>query len=358
MSATKIIPDSDIIHRTAVSSSDEWTPGTVIRPLLTSDNPDKIEISNGLLQKRAALSRKALLSLVTASENLSRKEKVLQEKLEELGFLNPHQVDNRTLEGMHHWQQRNWMEALNSYLWSRRYNFVDHGTEYASIQKETVQHYLDEGKLPTAEILTDNQQALAEPAELPTEPIGKVMFRRASTSRPPARPLQQAHLSGILWHGLKRIRKYRDIDIVNNLRAALKSSGSSLDIMFAAYNIEGLDCGIYCYDIATHTIKPKQKGDFRREMQDVLVGQPSPQTASCTLLFVSEFERYQWRYRHERALRMLYMDTAKIAHQVLLVATAYSLNTHITPAVRDKITSQFLGLDPVKQQVLYTISLS
>lgn len=72
---------------------------------------------------------------------------------------------------------------------------------------------------------------------------------------------------------------------------------------------------------------------MREVMQRCLIGHEGPASAACTLILSVEFERYQWRYRHERALRNLYVETGRIAHHLLLQATAHGLGTHILYAL-------------------------
>lgn len=357
------ITDQKLLARLQEQKSAEacpvsWLPCTVIRPHFGTTNSREVELANALKQKRVVLSRKALLAILAlALRKPSKAGTFVLEQLHNLELISNDSIDSETLAGIDHWQKYNWTYALDYYLWSRRWEFFDEGVNYQNRQEDALRSFLTEEGSPSARKAGIEGQSLAPFAELPDDPLGKVLFRRAAAQDLPERQLSQAHLSSILWHGLKSIRKYRHPNAEINLREFLRSFGSAFEIFFAAYNIEGLTPGIYFYDVSEHTIKVVREGNFRNLLQKCLIGQSGPLTAACTLLFVAEFHRYQWRYRHERALRDLYLHVAWLAHHVILVATAYHLAIQMTPAVQDSAILDLLALDRVREQVLYTLSI-
>jgi hypothetical protein len=100
-------------------------------------------------------------------------------------------------------------------------------------------------------------------------------------------------------------------------------------------------------------------GNFRHEMSQGLIGQQGPKLAACTISIVGDFERYMWRYRHERALSLLWIDAARVMSSIIWSATSCDLKMQISPAVIDETFLEFLNLPiDLSKQCLYNISLA
>jgi SagB-type dehydrogenase family enzyme len=131
----------------------------------------------------------------------------------------------------------------------------------------------------------------------------------------------------------------------------------AFDFHLVVFSVAGLEPGIYRYRVAEHDLVHQSHDELRARMRSVLIGMKAPQTASWTLLVSADFAQYQWRYRHERALRHIYMASGRIAQRVLLVGHAYGLGTLPTPATRDFPTIELLQLDPTRQAPIYTLTM-
>ncbi|HLN64935.1 MAG TPA: SagB/ThcOx family dehydrogenase [Symbiobacteriaceae bacterium] len=331
---------------------------SVLRPHFANAEKTSTELANHLSQKRLALSRRAALEVLAASlRDPSSAGARAVDHLHALGFLGAPALDEETRGGIAEWEKHDWTLALPYYLASRRTAFFDEGDQFRVRQDEALRQYLTASEaIPQPRAAGPRATPLAPPCDLPDEELGKVLFRRTSSKRFPDRTIPQEQLSAVLSHGFKAIRSYRRPD-PQNAREVLRSSGSALDVFFAAYKVEGLTPGIYFYDLSSHTIELVRTGDFRQTVQHCLIGQDSTLTSSCTIFLTTEFRRYQWRYRHERALRNLYMDTAWVINRLILVATSLRLQTFITPATRDTETCDLLGINRNDEQVLYTLTI-
>jgi SagB-type dehydrogenase family enzyme len=160
----------------------------------------------------------------------------------------------------------------------------------------------------------------------------------------------------VLAHGLEDVRERRRLQPGDNLDY-LRTHGIAFDFHVVAYGVEGLEPGVYGYRVAQHELVLQRAGDFRQAMRSVLIGMKAPDTASWTLFMSADFLQYQWRYRHERALRHLYMTSGRLAQRLLVVAQAYRLGTLPTPATRDAETIELLQLDAFRQAPLYTLTM-
>jgi|GEM_PF-994071 len=357
---TKSAVNQPLASEAATSTPIQWEQCTVIRPRAESASAAKVEISNGLLEKRVALSRRALMELVggdlyDAGGAASR----IRGRLDAIGITRA-SADRNTIEGIAHWRKRHWTYSLPYYLWSRRIAVADAGQNAAKEQRRIIGQYMS-GNEPEPQhrvAAPANRLSLPEPTALPDEPLAHVFLRRHASFTLPERSMASATLSGILWYGLQSVRTARRADPAADPGLYLRSFGSALDFYVVAYAIDGLEPGVYLYDVADHVLQPVHHQELRRPMQIALNGQQPPMTAACTLIMCAEFQRYQWRYRHERALRQLYVDTARIAQYAILVATSYRKYVHMSPAVNDAVILSMIRRNPAEDQVLYTLSIS
>ncbi|WP_394578527.1 SagB/ThcOx family dehydrogenase [Cytobacillus firmus] len=337
-----------------------WSPQTVMRMHVDEVQSGNLEIANQLLGKRVLLSRSAALNLLKGSlqdpENPVGK---TAEGLQEFGLLDAPELDLATTAGIEHWYSRNWNESIGYYLASRVRDFADKGRDYRDQNNKILQEYLQEdGKPPLHKRVGDKAVPLVEPLPLPEIPLGKVLYRRSATRHVPARHFEHDIFSSILFHGTQQIRKTRKFSQTKGNRSYLYSFGSAFDIYVVVYGIDGMESGIYLYDVEDHALELITAGEYREQMSSCLYGIKWPLTGGCTILYVADYERYQWRYRHERALRNLYIDSGRAVHYAILCATAYGKLTSHTPAVKDSLAAEMLGIDPTREQVLYTLTLA
>lgn len=262
-------------------------------------------------------------------------------------------VDDPGRQGELHWQERAWDWALPYYLWSRRGEFLDRDDQTAAAPLlET--YRLADGDVPLPRRAPATALPLPAP-ELTSGPsLHEVLLRRATVRRFRDRPMPVNLLGGLLWASFAGVRRLRASS--SDVREPLRSFASAVDFALIVYDVTGLGSGLWWYDVGSHRVWGHQPGDFRTEVNDVLWRQGPPLSASGTLVLIADFERYQWRYRHERALRNLYIDAGRLAHAFLLVAAASRVGCFVTPATDDTRLSDFLALDLDREGPLYTIT--
>lgn len=331
-----------------------------------AESDAEVLISNSITRRRAALSIDAALWLLWNTESTSKsatppKAQALVEEMKSQGFLTLGAEEQDTRHLINHWNSRNWVPALDYYLWSRQVDFSDSSADYAARQVETLTRYIEEDGLPAEpRAASEDAPRFEEFAPIPDISIGKALFRRTSSPILGRKTLKDSTLATILKESFAEVARARGYDIESDPRAAILSYGAALDVYFVAYDVDGLPSGFYFYDpsaLAIERVSVLGSTELGAIMRRMLIGQEAPETASCTILFVVDFDRYQWRYRHERALRHLYVECGRIAQPLLLLATAYGYQTHISPAVRDKEMLEMLNRTDDDAQVMYTVSL-
>lgn len=201
---------------------------------------------------------------------------------------------------------------------------------------------------------------LCSPAQTPDITMGEVLWRRCSSHRMVPRPLPQDKLSAILASGCAQIRIPRNQPAHGDRPdyGYLVGLDRVYDIFILAFDVSGLESGIYFYDLRNDRIELIRQGEFRQEAQRCLIGQAASLTSGAALFLTTDFRRIQYVYRHDRVIRNTFINAGRIMQALVLQATAFDLHTSITPAVNDRVACELLKLDPGESQVLYTLSLS
>ncbi|MFE9243270.1 hypothetical protein [Nocardiopsis sp. NPDC006938] len=313
-----------------------------------ADSKHDVELILPFAKKKYLLSSRSALDLIYSDRNRNM---VLGEDTRER--VAPSDVE--------HWDKRNWTWSLPYYLFSRVEEFSDSADDTGQVRHETLRDYQRNGHLPPVPSFED-RISLPPLTNAPSTSLGEVLRVRRSLPRPQPRRLSLEEFSNILTLGFHRVRELRKrAEISDDPVDLLRSLGSALDIYVSIYNVDGISPGIYYYSVYPHELGKVQEMEekvLRASMQKALAGQSAPTTAAATVTMIADFERYQWRYRHERALRNLYVDTGIVAGQLLLAVTSFQKQVHITPAARDSEALSLFQSSPERHQLLYNLSFA
>ncbi|MDA3912767.1 putative peptide maturation dehydrogenase [Oleiagrimonas sp.] len=115
--------------------------------------------------------------------------------------------------------------------------------------------------------------------------------------------------------------------------------------------VEGLEPGIYHYDMGSHALellKPMPEDAVRELVMGVTAGQNYFTDAQAVVVHVGRFDRHHWKYRsHAKAYKALLMDSAHLSQTFYLLATELGRGAFYTAAINDADLSDHLDLDPV-----------
>ncbi len=336
----------------------KWKPALTFRENYV-DGKQGIQISDALSRRRLLISKDDLLAAIAdvdAGEDSDR-----LKCLAELGVLAEDWTDlGAWTDGIAHWNARNWSSALSYYLWARRDEFLDEGPNYEEIRCNALRSMLEESDVPLPDpIEFGDRVPLGTSVPIPRGiTVGDVLRRRVTTQVfDPNIGVRKEVLAGLLKHGFSICKRYHVPDVEEHIHNLLHGVGFAFDPYVVAFNIDGLAPGIYYYSISQDCLRLDKEGEFRNETCDGLIGHQQALSAACTVFLVVDFARFQWRYRHERALRNLYVDVGRMTQYFLLVCTAYGIKCHITPAARDSSLARLLEVDGNRRQVFYAITL-
>ena len=181
---------------------------------------------------------------------------------------------------------------------------------------------------------------------LPTE---DAIVARASTRSFSGTPLTSGELSRLL---------YLTAGMTRPGRRSYPSSGAlyPIEVYPVVHNVEGVDPGIYHYDVRRHALERLAAGDFR----DTVVRQALLQEflgEAGAVLFVSViFQRMRFKYQ-DRTYRYGLIEAGHVGQNVYLAAASAGLGACAVGAFLDDDMNDMLGIDGREEAVVYMLGV-
>ena len=323
-----------------------WTVGSSAKP--GPDGTNWLELGSPLVGELTLVERDALAAILLGRKSSAR------DALQDAGLMvEDSRVDRSLAERAALWRSRGWGTAIDWYLWSRRPLYRDDGQGAADERLLAMQEYAAKENCPPSPLAKTESREIMSCGR--SGSLGEALLRRRSLGAFKAGPMSFENLSEVLSIGLGQVRDQRLQG--GSSPQLLRSHGSALDVHIVAYDVDDLPSGHYFYEIERRLLDLIDTGIQRCDVDAALGGQPDQDRAAGLIALVADFDRYSWRYRHERALRNLYIDAGRIMGRLLLAASGLGLQTGITPLVHDSAMRDLLDLDGDRQAVLHTLTL-
>lgn len=130
-----------------------------------------------------------------------------------------------------------------------------------------------------------------------------------------------------------------------------------LETYVAAHRIDGLQPGVWHYDVRRHALDPVLLDDVRRPVARAALDQDIASAAAAVLLWSVVFARTTWKYR-QRGYRYMYMEAGHAAQNAALAAVALGLSTCQIAALYDDEANALVGADGDTESVIYMSTLA
>lgn len=180
-------------------------------------------------------------------------------------------------------------------------------------------------------------------------PLWEAVGRRRSVRDFQAKPIQKADLARLLWASQGITEQFRD----GELRAA-PSAGAlyPVETYLVIQKVEGIEPGIYHYNVRQHELELLRKGDFSGQTAEAALEQEFLAEGAVVFIWTAVFARSGWKYR-ERAYRYIYLDAGHIAQNTALAAVALGLGSCQVAALYDDEVNALVGVDGEEESVVY-----
>lgn len=169
-------------------------------------------------------------------------------------------------------------------------------------------------------------------------------------------------LSTLLYVSLGPLHdRWQDLEDNNlkvlGVRKASPSGGGihPEEAYIVAFNVEGLEPGVYHYDAQQHHLTLVKKGEFEKQVIELLLGQFFAKGLAFGIFLTSRFDKIWWKYPHSRAYRVALLDIGHASQTTLLTATALGLQTWLTGAFYDSKVEEFLGIKTSTESSIFFI---
>ena len=162
---------------------------------------------------------------------------------------------------------------------------------------------------------------------------------RRSVRRYKRDPLSLFQLSQVLWAA-------QGLTGAGRLRAA-PSAGATYPlevfVVAGADSVEGLDAGIYHYDVANHSLNLCEGGDLREELSIAALDQEFIAQAPVDIVVCALYER-TWRSYGRRAERYVHMEAGHVGENIHLQALSLGLAAVMVGAFDDERVRESMDL--------------
>jgi SagB-type dehydrogenase family enzyme len=161
--------------------------------------------------------------------------------------------------------------------------------------------------------------------------------------------LSEVELSFLLWASTGIQRREQGYEF----RTA-PSAGAlyPIETYVVINNVEGLEKGLYHYNIEEHALEELKLGDLGGELSQAALEQEMLVDAPLVFVWTAIFERSKWKYR-QRAYRYVYLDAGIIGENLMLSATGIGLGSCNVGAFFDDEVNKILGVDGTAESVVY-----
>jgi len=169
--------------------------------------------------------------------------------------------------------------------------------------------------------------------------VEEAIARRRSVRRYGREPLCLSHLSQVLWAA-------QGLTGPGRLRAA-PSAGATYPlevfVLIGRDGVEGLDPGIYHYNVKNHSLEPHKGGDLRKKLFIAALDQEFIAQAPVDIVICALYER-TWRHYGRRAERYVHMEVGHVGENIHLQAAALGLAVVMVGAFEDEPVRELMDL--------------
>ncbi len=196
---------------------------------------------------------------------------------------------------------------------------------------------------------------LPEP-KVSNKSLDSCIIKRTSFREFNDKPLTKQELSDMIFYSAGITNSENKFNW-NQTRRAYPSAGARypLELYLAIFNVEGLEKGIYHYNVKKHSLELMLPGDYRIKFYN-LIKQSMIKKCSSLMLISAVFDRTRVKYG-DRAYRYIFLDAGHLSQNTYLKATSLDIGCCAVGGFSDDAINKLLDLDINKEAVIYLIAL-
>jgi len=152
------------------------------------------------------------------------------------------------------------------------------------------------------------------------------------------------------------VQGWAEIPGIGRVPMKTSPSGGSLhpiEAYILARNVKGLRTGIYYYDAKRHGLVWLRSGISRNRLKKMVGHQWWFAETPFLILMTAVFGRPQWKYAYPRVYRAVLLEAGHLCQTFCLTATWMGLAPFCTIALADTKWEKLLGIDGVRESLIY-----
>lgn len=168
-----------------------------------------------------------------------------------------------------------------------------------------------------------------------------------------------SQLSYLLYYSYGITGKIEDNagNIKQYLRAAPSGGGLyPCEIYMIIKNVEGIERGLYHYNVKLHALECLKEGDFTGKIRELSSYDTTLSKAQIVMFITAVFPRTLFKYG-DRGYRFVLLDTGHLAQNLFLSSTALGLGLFPCGGFYDDAINDFLQVDGVTESVVYELAI-
>ena len=190
---------------------------------------------------------------------------------------------------------------------------------------------------------------------LPDSEFVRVLMNRKTHRQFSNQPLTLeavSQLLGLVWG----VTGHLHSQVFGRLLRKTSPSGGARhpgEVYLMALRVKGLKAGLYHYHPGRHLLELVNTNATPRKARLYCGYQNYFKDAAALFLMTAVFGRTMWKYPKARAYRVVLLDCGHLCQTFCLVATWLGLAPFCTAALKDTLIEKDLGIDGVRESVLY-----
>ncbi|SEI20834.1 SagB-type dehydrogenase domain-containing protein [Rhizobium tibeticum] len=186
-------------------------------------------------------------------------------------------------------------------------------------------------------------------------PIGTLIKSRRTNRKLLEKPITLEELSTLLVYGAG-INGAIGIGENTSRDGRTYPSGGGLyplEIYPIILNVEGVEEGVYHFDVRNQCINCLESGDVRTKVKEAYLGEKMLEKAAVCFFVTAIFKRTSFKYG-ERAYRLVNIEAGHLIHNVMYVGQALGLSIIPINGFFDRRLEKLINVDGIEESILYT----
>jgi len=316
------------------------------------------EIYNLLREAAEPIDRADLVGTIEECYAFDESAASIVDTLVEKGFLLPVEEVRRRLQQYDNWHAYGWEGALDFYSLTRDYPYLDYSeASAAEIDQDLMEEYAAEGPVPPIYKRYPDAPSVDLP-DVSGADLGSVrgLFDRSYLElNESGASLDRRGLAKLLFFTLGETGTVT-FDVQGEFLLKTVPSGGArhpTEAYVATFDVEGVDPGLYHYDVADHALNELDALD-REALEDVVydLSEGPRFDPDAVVFFSSVLARSMWRYREPRSYRVIMHDVGHVVETIRLVGGALGHRMYFGHGFDDAGVEALLDIDGYEEPVL------